>query len=88
MRSQLELDIALLMGARSVSYKADPAEPRGVWKDLGHRLSHFVDAPNRSADTFGQTPGHRAGRIEDDHGIFDTWLVQFLSARGADHDKH
>ena len=84
MRPQLEVDIALLMRARPIRNEADAAEMRSIRKDLSQSLPHLVDPPDRGADAFGQTPGHRAGCIEDDHGVFDAWLVRLLSAaRGA-----
>jgi hypothetical protein len=61
--------VALVVLARADGDEADVAK----WRDFGQYflegLSHFVDARHERADAEPLVAGHRAGAVEDEHGL-------------------
>src|SRR6476619_2008158 len=72
---EIEMNVALVVGPRTISDKAHAAKFRGAWQELREHVSRFINPRDGRPDALPHVPGHRTGRIK--HGI------AFSSARDA-----
>ena len=69
---EIEVDVALLVRPWAISDEADAAKFRGARQNLSKRVPGFVNPWDGGPDTLSHIPGHRARRIEHDHGVLVT----------------
>jgi hypothetical protein len=74
-RLEIELYVALLIGARPIGDEPDAAKPGDARQDLGERRAHRVDPRRNGGDALVHVASHRPGGVEHEHGILDARLA-------------
>src|SRR6478672_2899975 len=67
---EIEMNVALVVGPRTISDEAHATKLRGARQDLGERVPRFIYPRDGGPDALPHVPGHRTRCIEYNHGVF------------------